>query len=86
MKVSEEYIIELLNKDKSYFEEVKVPKLVHWDLWAGDIFVLDKNITGFTNFERYLWADELMEVGFRTYGYNKYFFQGYGIDSLNDNQ
>lgn len=86
LKISGEHILELLDRDKSYFEEVKVPKFVHWDLWAGNIFVLDGKITGLIDFERCLWADELMEVGFRTYGYNEKFFQGYGIENLNDNE
>lgn len=86
LKISGEYILELLERDKSYFQEVKVPKFVHWDLWAGNIFVSDGKITGLIDFERCLWADELMEVGFRTYGYNQRFFQGYGIENLNNNQ
>ena len=86
LKISGEYILELLERDKSYFEEVKVPRFVHWDLWAGNIFVSDGKITGLIDFERCLWADELMEVGFRTYGYNQKFFQGYGIENLNNNQ
>lgn len=86
LKISGEYILELLERDKGYFQEVKVPKFVHWDLWAGNIFVSDGKITGLIDFERCLWADELMEVGFRTYGYNQKFFQGYGIENLNNNQ
>jgi fructosamine-3-kinase len=86
LKTSGEHILELLDRDKSYFEEVKIPKFVHWDLWAGNIFVSDGKITGLIDFERCLWADELMEVGFRTYGYNEKFFQGYGIENLDNNQ
>lgn len=86
LKISGEHIIELLDRHKSYFEEVKTPKFVHWDLWAGNVFILNKKITGIIDFERCLWADELMEVGFRTYGYNKYFFQGYGMGDLDHKQ
>jgi aminoglycoside phosphotransferase (APT) family kinase protein len=86
LKISVEHILELLDRDKSYFEEVRVPKFVHWDLWAGNIFVSDGKITGLIDFERCLWADELMEVGFRTYEYNERFFQGYDIDNLKNNQ
>lgn len=86
LKISGEDILKLLDRDKSYFEEVKVPKFVHWDLWAGNIFVSDGKITGLIDFERCLWADELMEVGFRTYGYNEKFFKGYGIENLDNNQ
>ncbi|WP_243156082.1 phosphotransferase [Clostridium sp. C2-6-12] len=86
LKISEEHILELLDRDESYFEEIKIPKFVHWDLWAGNIFVSDGKITGLIDFERCLWADELMEVGFRTYEYNAQFFQGYGMDNFNNNQ
>lgn len=86
LKISGEYIMELLDRDKRYFEDVKIPKFVHWDLWAGNIFVLDAKITGIIDFERCLWADELMEVGFRTYGYNIHFFKGYDLENLDDKQ
>jgi aminoglycoside phosphotransferase (APT) family kinase protein len=81
-----EVIKQLFLRDIKAFEEVKVPKLVHWDLWAGNIFIEDGQITGLIDFERCLWADELMEVGFRTHNQNKEFFSGYGIKTLTDNQ
>ncbi|WP_160676135.1 aminoglycoside phosphotransferase family protein [Clostridium sp. C8-1-8] len=84
--VEPETIRRLLVKDKEIFKEVKEPKLVHWDLWAGNVFVKDGNITGLIDFERYLWADVLMEVGFRSYGYDEDFYKGYGVDVLTDNQ
>lgn len=76
----------LLERDKSIFEEVEVPKLVHWDLWAGNVFVKNGQITGLIDFERCIWADELMEVGFRSYGNNKDFYKGYGIEELTETQ
>lgn len=68
-----------LAMDGAYFEEVKVPKLVHWDLWDGNIFVKDGNITGLIDWERCIWGDPLLEVGFRTYSTNKDFLSGYGL-------
>jgi fructosamine-3-kinase len=85
-KVDSKVIFELLEKDKEIFEEVTTPKFVHWDLWAGNVFVKDGNITGLIDFERCMWADELLEVGFRTYGYDENFFRGYGITELTENQ
>jgi len=76
----------LLERDKAIFQEVKVPKLVHWDLWAGNVFVKNGQITGIIDFERCIWADELMEVGFRSYGYNEDFYRGYGIKELTETQ
>lgn len=82
MPVSREHLLQLLEKDKAIFEAVKQPKFVHWDIWAGNVFVDDGEITGIIDFERCLWADELMEVGFRTYGREESFFAGYGIEKL----
>ncbi|HEX3021384.1 MAG TPA: aminoglycoside phosphotransferase family protein [Lachnospiraceae bacterium] len=79
-------IIELLERDQNYFTEATVPKLVHWDLWAGYVFVPDGTITGFIDFERCLWGDELMEVDFRTYDRNQSFLDGYGIGDLTKSQ
>lgn len=86
MGVESDIILELLERDKEIFKEVTKPRLVHWDLWAGNVFVENGRITGLIDFERCLWGDELMEVGFRTYGYNEDFFQGYGIKELTENQ
>lgn len=80
--VEKQHLLALLEKDKLIFDEVKQPKFVHWDIWAGNVFIKDKNIVGIIDFERCLWADELMEVGFRTYGYEQGFFDGYGIKEL----
>ncbi|MBQ7360006.1 MAG: aminoglycoside 3'-phosphotransferase/choline kinase family protein [Lachnospiraceae bacterium] len=84
--VAKEQLMELLEEDREIFEEVKRPKFVHWDIWAGNVFIQGKDITGIIDFERCLWADELMEVGFRTYGYEQGFFDGYGIPSLTKSQ
>lgn len=84
LPIDKESIILLIEKDKAYFEAVKTPKFVHWDIWAGNVFLENGNITGIIDFERCLWADALMEVGFRTYGYEKAFFDGYGIEKLTE--
>ena len=79
MPVKEEETLALLERDRSIFEAVKTPRFVHWDIWAGNVFVADNRIEGIIDFERCLWADALMEVGFRNYEYNQAFYQGYGI-------
>jgi aminoglycoside phosphotransferase (APT) family kinase protein len=86
IQVNVNQISYLLEKDKDNFCEVTIPKFVHWDLWAGNIFVKDNKITGLIDFERCMWADELIEYGFRTYLYDKNFFRGYGIQELSENQ
>jgi aminoglycoside phosphotransferase (APT) family kinase protein len=73
------FLLELLDRDKEYFDEVTKPRLVHWDLWAGNVFLECGVVSGLIDFERCLWADELMEVGFRTYANNNNFLSGYGI-------
>lgn len=84
--VGKEKLLALLSNDRELFEEVKEPRFVHWDIWAGNVFVKDKEVVGIIDFERCLWADELMEVGFRTYGYEQGFFEGYEIKQLTRSQ
>ena len=86
VSVSREKMFALLERDKDCFEEVTTPRFVHWDIWAGNVFVDKGEITGIIDFERALWADELMEVGFRTYEYNENFFAGYGRVALNKSE
>jgi aminoglycoside phosphotransferase (APT) family kinase protein len=86
IKISKDELCEKLEKDRELFEEVKVPKLVHWDCWDGNIFVDKGRITGIIDWERSIFADPLMEVGFRTYGDNTYFQKGYGITGLTESQ
>jgi aminoglycoside phosphotransferase (APT) family kinase protein len=53
---------------KEYLGDVKVPVLVHHDLWEGNMFVQEQNshwhITGIIDFERCIWGDPLMEFVF----------------------
>ena len=86
LKVPREQLLRLLDQDQEIFQQVKEPSLVHWDIWAGNVFVNQGEITGLIDFERCLWADVLMEVGFRTYDYHKAFFDGYGLELDKDQQ
>jgi aminoglycoside phosphotransferase (APT) family kinase protein len=47
-------------------DDVTTPRLVHWDLWDGNIFVdpATKRVNGIIDFERALWGDPLMEANF----------------------
>lgn len=76
----------LLDRDRVIFEQVTKPSFVHWDIWDGNVFIYENEITGIIDFERCLWADELMEVGFRTCWYNKAFIEGYGYTELQQEQ
>ena len=46
-------------------DEVREPRLVHWDSWDSNIFVSGGHVCGLIDFERALWADPLMEALFR---------------------
>jgi len=84
--VPKDDLLLLLEKDREIFEQIKEPSFVHWDIWAGNVFVQNGSVSGIIDFERCLWADPLMEVGFRTYGYEKSFFDGYRTDKLDEAQ
>ena len=86
IKIPINKLFEYLERDKNVFSEVTVPQLVHWDLWDGNIFVKDGKVTGIIDWERCIWGDPLLEVGFRCYDMNPNFLKGYGISSLNENQ
>lgn len=84
--IKEEELLLYLDRDKAYFDEVTVPALVHWDIWAGNVFIKNKKISGIIDFERCIWGDPLMEVGFRRHERNVDFLEGYGATNLNKEQ
>ena len=86
LKINIDKLWQILEHDRPVFEEVTEPRLVHWDCWDGNIFVENGRVTGIIDWERSLWADPLMEVGFRTYAQNTDFLAGYGIGELTANQ
>lgn len=86
LKIPIQQMWHCLDRDRHVFDEVKEPKLVHWDCWDGNIFVHSGKVTGIIDWERSLWADPLMEVGFRTYSDNTCFQKGYGIRNLTETQ
>ncbi len=59
-------IAERVTQAAPILDAVAEPRLVHWDLWDGNIFVdpATKHITGIIDFERSLWGDPLMEATF----------------------
>ncbi|MBY9078380.1 aminoglycoside phosphotransferase family protein [Paenibacillus sp. HN-1] len=67
-------------------DAVKEPRLVHWDLWEGNVFVENGKITALIDWERALWGDPLMEFHFRYIAEeqlrrvegNEAFYEGYG--------
>jgi aminoglycoside phosphotransferase (APT) family kinase protein len=65
-------------------EEIRVPRLVHWDLWDGNIFVDPQSgkITGLIDFERVLWGDPLTEGIFVDRNPQSQAVEGYGREIL----
>ena len=84
--VLREQLLSLLDRDREIFEQVIEPSFVHWDIWAGNVFIEEDQVTGIIDFERCLWADVLMEVGFRTCWPGEAFLTGYGISELTPDQ
>lgn len=79
LKIDTGWLLDELERERRIFDEITTPQLVHWDCWDGNIFVKDGRVTGLIDWERALWADPLMEVGFRTYAQDSDFITGYGI-------
>ncbi len=75
-----EELIQIVKKYSCVLDNVITPKLVHWDLWDGNIFIKDGHIEGIIDFERCLWGDPLMEYAFRHHnrGSKSGFWEGYG--------
>lgn len=85
LPASGEQIKSAISFRKASLEEVTVPRLVHWDLWDGNVFVDSGRITGIIDCERALWGDPLMEYYFRTLaGDHSAFLKGYGKDAFTD--
>jgi aminoglycoside phosphotransferase (APT) family kinase protein len=86
LSVDEKEIFSTLENDRYIFEEVTTPRLIHWDIWAGNVFVKDGQITGLIDFERCLWGDIFLEAGFRSCFWDAAFLEGYGIKEFSPSQ
>ncbi|WP_407565982.1 phosphotransferase family protein [Streptomyces sp. 184] len=68
-------------------DEVTEPRLVEWDLWAGNVLVRDGKIVGVIDHERAFYGDPLIESGFagtqmESFGFPVPFMRGYGHPEL----
>ena len=84
--LSEEEILEKLSGDMECFAEVKEPALVHWDMWDGNIFVKDGQISGIIDWERAMWSDPYMDDRFRRHTRTGKFLEGYGIRKFSEKE
>lgn len=76
--VEAEEILARLERDRAVFDAVSRPTLVHWDMWEGNIFVKDGQITGIIDWERAMWAEAFLDDRFRRHTRNPEFLKGYG--------
>jgi len=44
--------------------DVTEPRLLHWDLWDGNVLRKEGRVSGIVDFERAIWGDPLMEFYF----------------------
>lgn len=61
-------------------DAVDTPRLVHWDLWDGNVFVdpQTRRVTGLIDFERVMWADPLIEAIFMRLPPAPAYVEGFG--------
>ena len=78
------YTKELFENNAVEFEVVKEPRLVHWDLHDGNIFInrTTHEISGIIDFERAFWGDPLIEFYFGEFCEKQNFLEGYGENLL----
>lgn len=64
------------------------PRLLHWDLWNGNVFVKEGHVNAIIDWERAFWGDPLFEFYFSHMENSEAFYQGYGrrFDSPNELQ
>lgn len=76
--VSSEEILAKLKSHEEIFAQVKTPTLVHWDMWEGNIFIKEKQISGIIDWERAMWGEAFMDDRFRSHTRNTDFLKGFG--------
>lgn len=81
-----ESILSRAAAEKSLFDEVDVPHLVHYDIWENNLMVKDGEIVSVLDWERALFGDPLMEDRFRRYSRNPLFYEGFGISTPTEGQ
>lgn len=86
LPVSYSEIEEQIIQNLDCLSTVETPRLVHWDLWDGNVFIEEGRISGIIDFERALWGDPLMEFYFSHLGKSNAFEDGYGLKIITPNQ
>lgn len=76
--LSADELLSRLDADRSLFDDVKTPSLVHWDMWEGNIFAHNGELCGIIDWERAMWAEPFMDDRFRRHNRNPAFLAGFG--------
>lgn len=84
LPVADSEMLRLADEHHGILSEVDTPRLVHWDLWDGNVFVRDGAIMGILDFERALWGDPMMEAYFGRTTCTEAFLEGYGLPQLTE--
>ncbi|MFX1534406.1 MAG: phosphotransferase family protein [Promethearchaeota archaeon] len=76
-----EDIMNIIEEKAERLNQIRIPQLVHWDLWEGNIFIIKNDggytIEGITDCERALWGDPFIEYEFMYIPNNRSFLSGY---------
>lgn len=84
--ISKNDILAVLIRDKVFFETIKTPTLVHWDMWEGNIFIKDGEISGIIDWERAMWGEAYMDDRFRYHNRHIDFLKGFGINEFSEEE
>lgn len=82
----EQFYLNEFEKDKDAFESVCYSTLVHWDMWEGNIFVKDGQVSGVIDWERALWGEPYMDDRFRLHSMCNHFLEGFGKTAFEKNE
>lgn len=84
--VTNQSILEQLEKDQLIFDEVKVPTFIHWDMWEGNVFVKNNHVCGVIDWERAMWGEPFMDDRFRRHSRTPAFLKGFGQTDFSENE
>lgn len=75
-----------LERNSEAFSEIEEATLVHWDLWEGNVFIKDGDVSGIIDWERAMWGEALMDDRFRHHNKNDAFLIGFGKESFTEKE
>lgn len=84
--IEKEEVLQCLSGHRPMFDRVTQPVLVHWDMWEGNIFIKDGQISGVIDWERAMWGEAFMDDRFRRHTRTQEFLRGYGKEKLDEKE